>query len=190
MSSLINHFDITTDVNTTSNATSRNPSTTVTLGTGYFNLTPAYANALLSSKARFNILTASPKANGFLGAKGIMGHIPACYTYLEHQFFNKVTQANQSFRIRIQEYTRVGWTFHAKGVWVYPSGSSTPTLTLIGSPNFGHRSASRDLETQLAIVTADPDLQRRLHQEKENLYTGGEEVTAAMFSRPDRAVKV
>lgn len=50
------------------------------------------------------------------------------------------------------------------GLWLYPAGKSMPCLTLIGSPNFGYRSVHRDLETQIALVTENQDLQRQLHQ--------------------------
>ena len=33
---------------------------------------------------------------------------------------------------------RPGWTFHAKGLWYSPPGED-PTLTVVGSPNYGYR---------------------------------------------------
>lgn len=50
------------------------------------------------------------------------------------------------------------------GLWLYLAGSSLPSLTLIGSPNFGYRSVHRDLEAQIAIVTESRALQQQLHQ--------------------------
>lgn len=38
-------------------------------------------------------------------------------------------------------------------------------MTLIGSPNLGERSAKRDLETQIAIVTENSELKEALHKE-------------------------
>lgn len=38
-------------------------------------------------------------------------------------------------------------------------------MTLIGSPNLGERSAKKDLETQIAIVTENQQLQQDLHEE-------------------------
>ena len=34
---------------------------------------------------------------------------------------------------------RPGWTFHAKGLWYSPPGERCPTLTVVGSPNYGYR---------------------------------------------------
>ena len=42
----------------------------------------------------------------------------------------------------MHEYEREGWTFHAKGLWYYPpGGNGLPTMTMVGSPNFGYRKA-------------------------------------------------
>ena len=50
--------------------------------------------------------------------------------------------------------------FHAKGVWCVQDG--LPSLTIIGSSNFGHRSVHRDLEFQLAIFSKNKPLQQLL----------------------------
>ncbi|KAG8129169.1 hypothetical protein E2320_015837, partial [Naja naja] len=134
------------------------------LTTGYFNLTKAYVDLILGTRAKFQILLASPEVNGFFGAKGVAGAIPAAYVYIEQQFFSKVCGLGQEGRVQLQEYTRSGWTFHAKGLWLYLAGSSLPCLTLIGSPNFGYRSVHRDLEAQIAIVTENKALQQQFHQ--------------------------
>lgn len=85
------------------------------LTTGYFNLTQAYMDLILGTRAKYQILLASPEVNGFFGAKGVAGAIPAAYVYIEQQFFSEVCGLGQQERIRLQEYFRSGWTFHAKG---------------------------------------------------------------------------
>lgn len=85
------------------------------LTTGYFNLTKTYVDLILGTRAKFQILLASPEVNGFFGAKGVAGAIPAAYVYIEQQFFSKVCGLGQEERVQLQEYTRSGWTFHAKG---------------------------------------------------------------------------
>lgn len=70
----------------------------------------------------------------------------------------------------MQEYLKKGWTYHAKGLWYYPPESEFPTITLIGSPNFGERSVRRDLETQLAVVTENTELRRKMHEECQRLF--------------------
>ncbi|KAJ6660387.1 hypothetical protein lerEdw1_017810 [Lerista edwardsae] len=160
------------------------------LTTGYFNLTQAYMDLILGTRAKYQILLASPEVNGFFGAKGVAGAIPAAYVYIEQQFFSEVCCLGQQERIKLQEYFRSGWTFHAKGLWLYLSGSSRPCLTLIGSPNFGYRSVHRDLEAQIAIVTENKALQQQFHQEQEQLYLCSGTVSASTFEQPSRYVKL
>ncbi|KAF7247340.1 CDP-diacylglycerol--glycerol-3-phosphate 3-phosphatidyltransferase, mitochondrial, partial [Varanus komodoensis] len=160
------------------------------LTTGYFNLTQAYMDLILGTRAKYQILLASPEVNGFFGAKGVAGAIPAAYVYIEKKFFSEVCCLGQQERIRLQEYSRNGWTFHAKGLWLYLAGSSLPCLTMIGSPNFGYRSVHRDLEAQVAIVTKNKALQQQFHQEQEQLYLRSSTVSASTFEQPSRYIKL
>ncbi|GBP18102.1 CDP-diacylglycerol--glycerol-3-phosphate 3-phosphatidyltransferase, mitochondrial [Eumeta japonica] len=104
------------------------------------------------------------KANGFLGAAGPAGGIPNAYSLIAKKFWEKVIDSNQMHRIQMLEYERSGWTFHAKGLWYYPSGSKLPCMTLVGSANLGERSVRRDLEAQAAILTTSPQLQVPTYQ--------------------------
>uniref|UniRef100_A0ABI7ZXC2 CDP-diacylglycerol--glycerol-3-phosphate 3-phosphatidyltransferase n=1 Tax=Felis catus TaxID=9685 RepID=A0ABI7ZXC2_FELCA len=88
----------------------------VYLTTGYFNLTQAYMDLVLGTRAEYQILLASPEVNGFFGAKGVAGAIPAAYVHIERQFYGEVCSLGQQERVRLQEYWRRGWTFHAKGM--------------------------------------------------------------------------
>ncbi|KAM8946246.1 CDP-diacylglycerol--glycerol-3-phosphate 3-phosphatidyltransferase, mitochondrial [Pelodytes ibericus] len=160
------------------------------LTTGYFNLTQEYMELLLGTRASYNILLASPEVNGFFGARGIAGAIPAAYVHIEHQFYNELCRQKQHHRIKLNEYFRDLWTFHAKGLWLYPAGADLPCLSLIGSPNFGYRSVHRDLEAQIALVTENQELQQQLHQEQHNLYSLSSEVTQGTFQHPSRYVKM
>jgi len=81
---------------------------------------------------------------------------------------------------------RNDWTFHVKGLWHYPANRTLPNLTLIGSPNFGHRSVYRDLEAQVAIVTDNKGLSEALHKEKTQLYHNAQRVTDETFTLPER----
>ena len=54
-------------------------------------------------------------------------------------------------------------------------------MTLIGSPNFGFRSVSRDLEAQLAIVTENKTLKQKLHDERSRLYSTTSTVSEQTF---------
>ncbi|XP_072311753.1 CDP-diacylglycerol--glycerol-3-phosphate 3-phosphatidyltransferase, mitochondrial [Eucyclogobius newberryi] len=163
---------------------------TVFLTSGYFNLTRAYMRLVLGPGAAYRILTASPEVNGFFGAKGVAGAIPAAYVHIARQFYERVLRLGQEERVHLHEYHRDEWTFHAKGLWYYLSGQPRPCLTLIGSPNFGYRSVHRDLEAQIAIVTDNEELQTQLQEEQERLYRRSSEVSSATFERPDRHVKL
>ena len=65
---------------------------------------------------------------------------------------------------------------------------SLPSMTLIGSPNFGFRSVSRDLEAQIAVVTENEALRRRLDEERKNLYSRTSRVNEQTFHDEDHAV--
>lgn len=170
--------------------TDAGPNATVFLTSGYFNLTRAYMRLVLGAGADYRILTASPEVNGFFGAKGIAGSIPAAYIHIARQFYSKVCQLGQEDRVHLHEYHRSQWTFHAKGLWYYLQGQDRPCLTLIGSPNFGYRSVHRDLEAQIAIVTENQDLQAQLQEEQEMLYQRSTEVSSSTFLQPNRHVKL
>ncbi|KAJ7373534.1 CDP-diacylglycerol--glycerol-3-phosphate 3-phosphatidyltransferase [Desmophyllum pertusum] len=96
--------------------------------------------------------------------------IPHAYTLLARDFYKLILEHKQTENISVHEYVRDNWTFHAKGLWYYPSNGPLPSLTLIGSPNFGHCSVYRDLEAQVAIVTSNQGLSKALHEEKTRLY--------------------
>ncbi|TNN68453.1 CDP-diacylglycerol--glycerol-3-phosphate 3-phosphatidyltransferase, mitochondrial [Liparis tanakae] len=166
------------------------PDSSVFLTSGYFNLTRAYMRLVLGAGASYRILTASPEVNGFFGAKGVAGAIPAAYTHIARQFYEQVCRLGQQERVHLHEYQRSQWTFHAKGLWYYLQGQDRPCLTLIGSPNFGYRSVHRDLEAQIAIVTENEELQSQLQEEQEVLYRRSSEVSGSTFERPDRHVKL
>jgi len=161
--------------------------------TGYFNLTDSYMRDMMDSEqSKYSILMAHPKANGFLGARGPAGGIPHAYTLIAKTFYNLLLSKNQQEKIKLFEYQKEGWTFHAKGLWYSPNNdlSSNPCLTMIGSPNFGYRSVSKDLETQITILTTNEDLQEKLGLEQSRLYSQGTEVNSLTYQQDDRKVPV
>lgn len=146
------------------------PESRLNLTTGYFNLTQTYMNTLAKDcKAKCDILMAHPNANGFQGARGPAGGIPAAYSQISRTFYEKLLALGQEQRVRLFEYERCGWTYHAKGLWYYLPESYLPDLTLIGSSNFGERSVNRDLESQVCLVTVNEELRRQLQREYVNL---------------------
>lgn len=146
------------------------PDSRINLTTGYFNLTQTYMDTISTEcVANCDILMAHPNANGFQGAKGPAGGIPDAYSQISKNFLQKLIDSNQNERIKLFEYQRPGWTYHAKGLWYYLPGSYMPDLTLIGSSNFGERSVNRDLESQICLVTVNDELRRQLQREYVNL---------------------
>lgn len=140
------------------------------MATGYFNLTETLMDTIVKDcKANCSIIMAHPDCNGFKGAKFPSGNIPDAYTLLARQFYEKIKQHGQENRISMFEYQRDQWTYHAKGLWYYPAGSSLPYMTVIGSSNYGERSVNRDLESQICLVTTNKSLQRSLKEEYNHL---------------------
>ncbi|XP_011498191.1 PREDICTED: CDP-diacylglycerol--glycerol-3-phosphate 3-phosphatidyltransferase, mitochondrial [Ceratosolen solmsi marchali] len=160
---------------------------TLRMATGYFNLTSEYRKAILNTcQANCHLLIAHPRANGFFGAKGIASGIPAAYTTIEESFFKMCEKFSQSERVQLWEFLKHGWTYHAKGLWYSLPGDQKPCFTLIGSSNFGYRSVDRDLETQIALLTKNKDLQDSLQKEYERLFNCAIPVTKMTFAQKER----
>ncbi|KAF9958526.1 CDP-diacylglycerol--glycerol-3-phosphate 3-phosphatidyltransferase [Mortierella alpina] len=163
----------------------------VFITSGYFNFEKRYSQAIINTKAAdVCLIAASPEANGFFNSAGISKYIPPAYTLIEQRFFNDAKAAGNAERIAIEEYSRKGWTYHAKGLWIYPPQSELPIMTTIGSPNFGYRSIVRDLEAQLFLVTTNQGLRKSLHEELCNLRLHAHSVTEETFQAPERQVPV
>ena len=99
-----------------------------------------------------------------------------------------VVDCKQTSRFVLHEYLREGWTFHAKGLWYHQPGEEKPCLTMIGSPNFGHRSVSRDLENQVVLITKNEALQDQLKLEYDHVYKFGVKVDEHTFKVRERRV--
>lgn len=144
------------------------------LAAGYFNLIEEYEKLIVSNtNCEYNILISSPKANGFFNANGFAHNIPKIYSHLEENFFKLIKLNSQDNRIRLYEYERANWTFHAKGLWYYSSdvnNNKLPILTIVGSSNFGYRSVYRDIEAQLVIHSKDVRLRNDLNEVNILLY--------------------
>ena len=165
------------------------------IGTGYFNLTRAYQSTLLGSKWRTatttttekttptttdnknsatttttSIVMASEEANGFHGGAGILRFIPLVYTHYVRSFLRRIKEQQQQLNpnIALWYYSKPGWSFHAKGIWLFPSEPNS-SVTVIGSTNFGYRSVRRDNEAAIVLVSRDQGLRRRLEEEHQAL---------------------
>ncbi|GAA5823393.1 hypothetical protein JCM10212_004314, partial [Sporobolomyces blumeae] len=131
---------------------------------------------------------------------------------------NRSRSVEDAIRVEMSEWKKEGWTYHAKGIWLTPSLSSArsalplnasplsdandldaylhsllvplpPFLTLIGSSNYGSRSATRDLEANVLVTTQGRGLRKRLEQELARIRNDArDKVDARLFEREDRKV--
>ncbi|KZT53490.1 hypothetical protein CALCODRAFT_50949 [Calocera cornea HHB12733] len=178
---------------------------TLDLTSGYFALHEPYQRALIDACLPTRILAAGPKANGFYGSRGLSGRIPEAYTLYEKRFWQKVRAAGlagdeqgEGAVVRLEEWEREGWTYHAKGMWLWPASSSPsldarpppgPTTTLFGSTNLNSRSASLDTELSFFLSTTSPELRTRLGEEVDRLWRYGRVVDEREWGRGERRVR-
>ncbi|KAM9981789.1 hypothetical protein ACTFIY_004096 [Dictyostelium cf. discoideum] len=149
----------------------------------YFNLTENYLNLILTGKPKLDIITCSPQANGFYGSKGLSSAVPDCYAIIEKRFLQRVQDTDNGDRISVQEYIRDKWTYHAKGLWIQVMNQQHPSITLIGSPNFGSRSVEKDLEAQIILITQNKQLQQKMENEKNYLWTDTQDANLELFEK-------
>ncbi|KAK7571208.1 hypothetical protein V9T40_014812 [Parthenolecanium corni] len=89
---------------------------------------------------------AHPSANGFYQSAGFSQHIPAMYTAISREFFDKVEAAKQSDRVKLKSTINMT-SFTLKLYMELKSYSSI-------------RSRHRDLESQIIIVTNNAKLRK------------------------------
>ncbi|RKP37551.1 hypothetical protein BJ085DRAFT_18118 [Dimargaris cristalligena] len=157
----------------------------------YFNFAEPIQRLILDSRAEFNLIIAAPEANGFFNARGISKYVPVAYSDFEYDFYRRAQRAMQmqpNKRITIQEYHRPGWTFHGKGLWFYLGKETTPSITVLGSSNYGYRSLERDLEAQVTLFTTNQKLRQALHTEMMDLRRYTNTVTGDIFTQVGRRV--
>ncbi|KAL5255634.1 hypothetical protein ACHWQZ_G011015 [Mnemiopsis leidyi] len=127
-----------------------------TLSSGYFNPSKRLIDALKHTKAQVDIIIPSIEANGFYKGASVKGLVPDMYNLSGLRTLNSCPNVN------LLEYSRKGWSFHAKGIWAN-------NLTILGSSNFNRRSSLRDTEFCVSLVTDNTLLQDSLNEEKESL---------------------
>jgi len=137
---------------------------------------------LNQTKGNIDIIVAAPKSNGFYNSSGISKYIAPAYSKVLEKFYNKIP----STRIKTYEYFKEGMTFHAKGLWVYHPDDLF--LTAIGSSNFSLRSATRDSESQLIILSNDTSLISQFEDERQHIYQTSHKVTPEIFNEDDRKI--
>jgi CDP-diacylglycerol--glycerol-3-phosphate 3-phosphatidyltransferase len=159
------------------------------LASGYLNLPDRFERALLRAAASAterggsarngatHLLSAAPQANGWYGASGIGGKVPALYAAAEYEMLRRLQREPERVRenVGIFEYNRPGWSYHAKGMWMEPATSgaadgsadgkaASEFMTAVGSPNYSSRSLEGDIETQLFLCTRDETLKTQFRE--------------------------
>jgi CDP-diacylglycerol--glycerol-3-phosphate 3-phosphatidyltransferase len=143
------------------------------------------------------IITGSAQSNGFHGAQGAASIVPLLYCALARGRLYQIAMSGRACGdANVLEYTRSGWSFHGKGMWLTARGGGAgspsphvtgqagagdppgPCMTMIGSPNYGSRSVSRDTEVEAVVVTTDEGLMQQLQEEKNALLKYSTRVTA------------
>ncbi|ORY25639.1 putative CDP-diacylglycerol-glycerol-3-phosphate 3-phosphatidyltransferase [Naematelia encephala] len=169
----------------------------VDLTSGYFGLYKAYKQAVVTSSAPVRVIAASPKANGFYGSKGLSRLIPEGYTLLESRFYadaannGRTWDATRHTGVRLREWEREGWTYHAKGMWLSPATSNAqPFLTFIGSSNLSTRSMTLDTELSMLLMTSSTSLRKALSAEVKALDEYAVDVGRETWATEERKVSI
>lgn len=124
------------------------------------------------------LLSAAPSASGFWKAGGAKGYIPHVYAALEHQLAG--TARSRAAKLRLLHFARERWTYHAKGLWLWPAAARDaggPILSLLGSTNLSERSTRRDIELSVCLVATEPGVREQLHEEQARLRAFSREAT-------------
>jgi len=184
------------------------------LSSPYLNLPRVYQAALVHQEdlvhqgATTTLLSSAPSASGFHNASGVKALIPRAYSALEARLRSLATASGTP--LRILHYSVPGWTFHAKGLWMWPPlpllavdplqavplGVPTPTfavptpasddsvgrplLTVVGSSNFSERSVRRDVELSFCLVATDARVRDQLCREQRLLRMRSHEPVGGM----------
>lgn len=123
----------------------------------------------LGQQEQLQMVTASPGTHAWAGEGstlkgGISSRVAPAYAVLTHKTADALHRHGRSVGWR--EYTAAGRQFHAKGIWMLDA--ETPAAcaaTVVGSSNFGPRSAVRDLEMNCVLATRGEGLQHALGAE-------------------------
>ncbi|KAF2103219.1 phosphatidylglycerophosphate synthase [Rhizodiscina lignyota] len=168
-----------------------------TLSTPYFNPTPSMSVALLSTPAsQGQMVTGAPEATSFYGTAGLTGYIPAAFTPQARRFLKSVEDNGRQQQVQLLEWSRGrgdkpgGWTYHAKGLWITEPEEDDPSITIIGSYNYGERSSRLDLEQDVMIVTKNEELKRQIGKEENSILANAQRVTREELSTGERRTQL
>jgi CDP-diacylglycerol--glycerol-3-phosphate 3-phosphatidyltransferase len=135
----------------------------VILSSPYLNISRDIMS-LLKEMPKVTVITNSIETNAFFNSKGPSKFIPEAYAILQDDLMKMFSDSK---RYQFLEYSRSGWSFHPKGIWV--SRDSKLSDTIIGSSNFGYRSRMRDLEVSFRIKLSSDQLRGQFHRELDEI---------------------
>lgn len=110
---------------------------------------------ITNSSNEVQLLTASPICNSFYNGGVVKNLIPCFYRAYEHELLKNLEKLKKT-NIQLYEYTKKGWTFHTKGIWINENGLENPNFTIIGSSNYSYRSYYRDSELNFYLYSMCP----------------------------------
>jgi len=131
---------------------------------GYFNPPLPLCAAIRDSQCSVNLLSADREANGFNKARWPKSGITPAY----QMFADFMLKSIEDKEVKLSEWNRDKWTFHAKGMWFYENGNCVGSA--LGSSNFSFRSYAKDLETGGILLTQNKILQNSLNLERERIW--------------------
>mmetsp|Transcript_1670 Transcript_1670/g.2538 ORF Transcript_1670/g.2538 Transcript_1670/m.2538 type:complete len:434 (-) Transcript_1670:39-1340(-) len=143
----------------------------VKLASAYLNPTQAFISCLQKQHS-CELLTAGPISHGFAPKAGVKRRGDSVPLY----FLANSLDLKERNNLSVKWYNRLGWTFHAKGLWIIsPAGHLVAAV--VGSGNFGYRSEQRDIESNCVLIFPQENspIQEAMLQEWDRLHVYAEE---------------
>eukprot|EP01029_Cantina_marsupialis_P022979 TRINITY_DN5663_c0_g1_i1.p1 TRINITY_DN5663_c0_g1~~TRINITY_DN5663_c0_g1_i1.p1 ORF type:complete len:492 (-),score=118.49 TRINITY_DN5663_c0_g1_i1:21-1460(-) len=137
------------------------------IASGYMNFTESSFGALEVALAVGNNIRfiCGEEFDSFFDAAQLIGTpLP-----LMIQDFHKLFQQELA-DLKLIQYNRINWDFHAKGVWWSLNGELDPSLSMIGGSNLSKRSFRRDFDSTSWIMTTSDDLSSQFASERDALF--------------------
>lgn len=72
--------------------------------------------------SQVTMITASPSSHGFKNGHGFRSLIPYMHQFLSDDCLQSLPTASRQLVTQL-EYSRRNWTYHAKGIWIFPQNS-------------------------------------------------------------------
>ncbi|GAA5956397.1 hypothetical protein JCM3765_005650 [Sporobolomyces pararoseus] len=186
--------------------------TTIDWTSGYFGLRKEYKELVLGCKAKANGFFGSKGVSKYIPP----AYTQFSKQFYEELVEQAKKRRKTELGVEMREWKKSGWTYHAKGIWLTPALSNRfstplnaspladandldryllslsplpPYLTLIGSSNYGSRSATRDLEANVLVTTQSLSLRKELEKELRGIRKDARDlVDEQLFERKDRKV--